>query len=104
MSRGFKIFLLLAGVAVFVLSIAGVLASRDAKLLSANFVILIIAALYFVPVGVSMARNCKSGGGIAVVNIFLGWTFIGWVVALAWAASGEPKPTAIPTEVSIKQT
>mgnify|MGYP002359935282 CR=1 FL=1 len=25
--------------------------------------------------------------GIGIVNLFLGWTLIGWVVAAAWAAS-----------------
>jgi hypothetical protein len=25
---------------------------------------------------------------VAVVNLFLGWTFLGWVVALAMAVSG----------------
>jgi hypothetical protein len=25
-------------------------------------------------------------GSVAVINTFLGWTFIGWVVALAMAA------------------
>jgi hypothetical protein len=45
--------------------------------------------VYFVPTLVAMKRKCKSFSGICVVNIFLGWTFLGWVVALAWAASGE---------------
>jgi len=45
--------------------------------------------LYFVPTVVAAMRDCKAAGGIAVVNIFLGWTFVGWVVALAWAVSGE---------------
>jgi hypothetical protein len=52
--------------------------------------------LYFVPFFVAMGRKCKASGGIGVVNLFLGWTFIGWVVALAWAASGEPRQTAMP--------
>lgn len=28
---------------------------------------------------------------VIVINLFLGWTFIGWVVALAMAVSGEEK-------------
>ncbi len=51
----------------------------------------LIAVLYFLPLWIAAARHCKAGAGIGVVNIFLGWTFIGWVVALAWAACGEPK-------------
>jgi hypothetical protein len=58
--------------------------------------ILVLIFLYFIPTIVAMARNCKARNGIEVVNLFLGWTFIGWVVALAWAASGEPKPKPLP--------
>ncbi len=61
---------------------------------------LIVAALalivYILPTAVALHRNCKATGGIAVFNLFLGWTFVGWVVALAWAASGEPRPKPIP--------
>lgn len=46
---------------------------------------------YLLPAFIAAKRNCKAGNGIAIVNIFLGWTLIGWVVALAWAASGEIK-------------
>ena len=57
--------------------------------LAVSILWLIGGLLYFVPTVVAGMRNCKATGGIVVVNIFLGWTFIGWVVALAWAASGE---------------
>lgn len=43
----------------------------------------------FLPTVVAMWRGCKSTGGIFIVNLFLGWTLLGWVGALAWAASGE---------------
>jgi hypothetical protein len=58
--------------------------------------IALAAALYFFPAALASHRNCKATGGIVVVNIFLGWTFIGWVVALAWAASGETHPKPLP--------
>jgi len=45
--------------------------------------------LYFLPFFVACVRKCKAFAGIAVVNLFLGWTLVGWVVALAWAACGE---------------
>jgi hypothetical protein len=45
--------------------------------------------LYFLPVFLAWSRRCKAIAGVGVVNLFLGWTFIGWVVALAWAACGE---------------
>jgi Superinfection immunity protein len=54
-----------------------------------------VVLLYFLPTFVAAYRSCKAGGGIAVINVFLGWTFIGWVVALAWAACGEVKPATV---------
>jgi len=47
--------------------------------------------VYFLPSFIAIQRNHTSDGGIIVVNIFLGWTFLGWVVALAWAMSGQHK-------------
>jgi hypothetical protein len=42
-------------------------------------------ALYFVPTMVVLARKKRESGPVIVVNVLLGWTFIGWVVALAMA-------------------
>ena len=48
-------------------------------------VVILIALLYFVPSIVAAGR--ERNGGVLVLNFFLGWTLVGWVVALAWAAS-----------------
>lgn len=51
-------------------------------------VVLILICLYFIPSVVALSRGCKSsGGGIIALNLLLGWTVIGWIVALVWAAS-----------------
>jgi len=51
-------------------------------------VILIIGvALYFLPFIVALNRNHHQGGAVFVINLFLGWTVLGWVVALAMACS-----------------
>ena len=42
-------------------------------------------ALYFVPTIIAIARSMRNKGSTIVVNIFLGWTIIGWIVALAMA-------------------
>jgi hypothetical protein len=41
--------------------------------------------IYFVPALVARKCNHPHLHSIVVVNVFLGWTVIGWVVALAWA-------------------
>jgi hypothetical protein len=43
---------------------------------------------YFVPMFIAVQRKIRLQGAVVVVNVFLGWTFIGWVVALAMAVSG----------------
>lgn len=47
--------------------------------------LLVIAAAYFLPLIVAILRKVPNVGSVAVVNFFLGWTFIGWVVAMAMA-------------------
>ena len=47
------------------------------------FILFLIVSIYFLPtiIGVSKRNGCA----IFVLNLFLGWTFIGWVLALVWA-------------------
>lgn len=47
--------------------------------------LLLAAPAYFVPSIVAGARKMPNIGSVIVVNVFLGWTFIGWVVALVMA-------------------
>lgn len=56
--------------------------------------LLILAALYFIPTIIAGFRKLPSAGSVAVVNLFLGWTFIGWVVALAMAVAGNRTSTS----------
>lgn len=41
--------------------------------------------LYLLPTFVAAVRKHNNGIAISIVNIFLGWTFLGWVVSMAWA-------------------
>lgn len=43
------------------------------------------AGVYLLPTLIGYARHVPNLGSIAVVNILLGWTLAGWVVALAMA-------------------
>lgn len=49
--------------------------------------LLLGVSIYIIPSFISWNR--KNGRSIAALNIFLGWTFIGWVGALIWALSAE---------------
>lgn len=55
--------------------------------------------LYFLPALEARARKHPNLTAIELVNIFLGWTLVGWVCALAWAykdaeATPAPAPAA----------
>lgn len=47
---------------------------------------------YFLPAMVASGR--KGAGGPQVLNLFLGWSGLGWIIALAWAASLPRKDAA----------
>lgn len=51
--------------------------------------IVIDIIIYFIPSMVADCRNLKEKTQILILNLFLGWTIIGWVVALVWAC--KPK-------------
>ena len=55
-----------------------------------GFTILIVALIvYFAPSLLAGHRRLASGGVLLAVNLFLGWTVIGWFSCLLWAALGQ---------------
>jgi Superinfection immunity protein len=40
---------------------------------------------YFVPSIVAFARSKRDSASIFILNLLLGWTAIGWVIALVWS-------------------
>ena len=53
--------------------------------------ILIVMGLciYFLPSIWAEKHHHKNAEAIVILNLFLGWTFIGWVIALVWAAMSD---------------
>jgi hypothetical protein len=45
--------------------------------------------LYFLPSIIALARSKRDTLAIFLLNLFLGWSVIGWVVALVWAAKND---------------
>lgn len=41
---------------------------------------------YFLPFIVALSRGHRNTLAIFFLNAFLGWTLLGWVVAIVWAA------------------
>jgi hypothetical protein len=50
--------------------------------------------MYFLPSIVALARSKRDIAGIILLNFFLGWTMIGWVVALVWAVKADAPAVA----------
>lgn len=53
--------------------------------------VLVILFLYFIPTLVAYSRKKGNRVAILALNFFLGWSLIGWVIALVWAYTNEPK-------------
>jgi hypothetical protein len=49
-------------------------------------------ALFFLPTLVAKSRNHPNTLPIFLVNLFFGWTFIGWAIALVWACTRPAQP------------
>jgi len=45
--------------------------------------------MYFLPSIIAFARSKRDTSAIVLLNFFLGWTLIGWVIALVWAAKND---------------
>jgi hypothetical protein len=57
------------------------------------------AFVYLLPTFIAGWRRNPRTTAIFVLNIFLGWTFLGWVAALVWAFAGYTAPIARPAVV-----
>lgn len=53
--------------------------------------VLLMLFLYFAPGLIALHRRHLNGGAIFVLNLFLGWTLIGWVLSLVWAFTSNVK-------------
>jgi len=52
---------------------------------------LIVFATYFLPLIVAVRRWHRDTTAIGMLTLFLGWTIIGWVIALTWACNDNIK-------------
>jgi hypothetical protein len=49
----------------------------------------LVVAIYFVPTMIAYTRKHERKGTILLVDLFLGWTLVGWWFALIWAIIGK---------------
>jgi hypothetical protein len=53
-----------------------------------------LLALYFLPTLIASGRHLHERIPITLLNLFLGWTFIVWIIALIWAIAA-PAPYVV---------
>lgn len=77
-------------VSIFVIASTGLYAASKWLHSSVGLGFVALAALiciYFVPSIVAESRRHRNKNAIFILNLLLGWTFLGWVAALVWAAT-----------------
>jgi hypothetical protein len=53
--------------------------------------VLVFIFIYFTPTIEAFERKHNNAGAIFILNLFCGWTFFGWVLALVWANTDNIK-------------
>jgi hypothetical protein len=46
-------------------------------------------AMYFLPTIIALIKSKRDAVAILLLNLFLGWSVIGWIIALVWAAKND---------------
>jgi Superinfection immunity protein len=60
--------------------------------------ILFLFAMYWLPTLIAIVRQTPSALCVAMLNFFLGWTVVGWFLALFWALAAAPHAHVIVIE------
>jgi len=55
----------------------------------ASWILFVLLVPYFLPTIIAILRQKTNTGSIFALNLLLGWSLIGWVVALIWALSSD---------------
>ena len=53
------------------------------------WLLLIFLVIYLFPSYIAYVREHRNKAGVFLLNLFLGWTLLGWVIALVWAVYKE---------------
>jgi len=64
----------------------------------------VLFVVYWLPTIIAVLRRTPSALGVATFNFFLGWTIIGWVVALFMALAAAPATQRVTVYVDGRKT
>ena len=60
-----------------------------ADALAGLIVIILCLVFWFLPVIIAANRNHRNTTAIFILDLFLGWTIIGWIIALIWSVKND---------------
>lgn len=60
--------------------------------------------LYISPTIVAEKRKHRNSSAILVLNLLLGWTILGWVIALIWALTDNVRPEKLSELIQVPGT
>jgi hypothetical protein len=63
-----------------------VVASNGGNPTRGLMVLIVLSVIYFLPWLVAWSRQHPATDAISITNLVLGWTVLGWLGALVWAA------------------
>lgn len=66
-------------------------ANAAAGALASVFLFVLAALAYLLPTIIANRRGHVNENTIAMLNLFLGWTVIGWIIAFLWSFSAGPR-------------
>ncbi|WP_313048650.1 superinfection immunity protein [Pseudomonas soli] len=72
--------------------------SENSSSFGAFILLAITVIIYFLPTVIAGKRGHPNGTPIFLLNLFLGWTLIGWLAALIWSASAFTAQSTEPQE------
>lgn len=58
-------------------------------------VLAFLFGLYMLPTLIAFARGHHQRIAILLLNLFLGWTALGWIAALVWCATAKQQPMQV---------
>jgi len=64
-----------------------------------TLVFLVAGLLYLLPTFIAAVRRHRNSYAIFGVNLLLGWTAVGWLVALVWSFVGAARDQRAPSGV-----
>ena len=59
------------------------------------WIVAVLTAFYMLPWAIAATRNKSNTATIALINLFLGWSVIGWIAALVLSLTSEPAQTTV---------